>query len=537
MHRLQQYISDVENGKILAGRYVKLAIKRFKEDLLRDDLDFIPDRAQRVIDFISLLKHTKGQHNNKSFILSDWQVFIIANIYGFYKKSNGRRKYRRVYIEMARKQGKTAFVAALALYHLIADGESGAEVIFAANSRDQASYSFTLTREFVQKLDPKKKYFKNYRSSITYEPTHSVIKVISADSTKQDGFNASFGIVDEYHAAKDSKLYDVIASSMTAREQPILATITTAGDNKSSPCYDYRNTCIGVLEGNTIEDSLFSIIYTIDEDDDWKDSKVWAKSNPNLDITVELEAIKEEVIHAINQPSAETGVKIKTLNIWTDTVNVWIPSELMQELSKDLDWKDFEGLPVYIGVDLAQTRDLTAVAYCWEKNKRLNFKVNYYLPRGQLNVNSNKYKYNDWYRNKLLTLTNTNVTDYNKITSDITKHKKIRTIYYDPYNAEQWALDMTANRFPIEPFSQTIGNFNRYTKELERLIFQKEIIIDNSEITRWCFNNATLKEDHNENIKPIKGGSRLGKIDGVIAIIQALAAYMQDNSRPKIKIY
>jgi phage terminase large subunit-like protein len=218
---LKSYISKIERGKIPAGIHLRNAVKRFKKDLKRKDLIYDQSKADKVIDFIANLRHYTGSHNGKPFILEAWQIFIICNLYGFYKK-DGTRRYQTAYIEVARKNGKTALVSALALYHLTADGEGGAEILFTANSKDQAKIAFTCVKAFTQGIDPKEKYLRRYRADILYQAANSFIKVLASDSDKLDGYNCSFGIVDEFHSAPDSRVRDVVRSSMGMRQQPML---------------------------------------------------------------------------------------------------------------------------------------------------------------------------------------------------------------------------------------------------------------------------------------------------------------------------
>ena len=218
---------------------------------------------------------------------------MTANIVGLYYKDSDTRKYTRSYIEVSRKQGKDCWAAALGLYFMIADGEDGAEVDLAANSKDQAKIAFEFCSTFSSQIDKKGKYFHCLRDNIYYKPNKSKMVVFAADDTKLDGFNASFAIVDEYHAAKNSKVYDVIKSSMGMRRNPHLMVITTAGFNMSSPCYRLRNTCIEVLKGLKEEDSLFAAIYEMDINDDWTDSNNWPKCAPNLGVTVKKKYLRD----------------------------------------------------------------------------------------------------------------------------------------------------------------------------------------------------------------------------------------------------
>lgn len=528
MKPYKKYIDDVSNEKIVVGETIRLSVKRFLEDLKRDDLEFREDVVDNAISFISTLKHFMGKSSGKNFILEPWQEFIVANIVGWYWKGTDNRRFSSSYIEISRKQGKTALASALCLYFLIADGEDGAEVDLAANSKEQAKIAFSFCSAFTKQLDPKQKYLKAYRDSILLDLNNSKLKVFAADDSKLDGFNASFGLIDEYHSAKNSKVRDVIKSSMGMRQNPHLCTITTAGFDKTLPCYKLRSTAIDVLNGLKVDDSMFIAIYCLDEDDDWTDENNWVKCAPNLDVTVTSKYIREQVQSAINNPSEEVGVKTKTLNLWCDSSEVWLPESYLVKSSKDIDWESLRDEPCYIGVDLAATSDLTAVSYMVVKDGSYYFKTDYYLPESALKEKSDRELYKYWKSQGLLKVTEGNVTDYDFITKDMMEFSNIVSIQkvgYDPYNSTQWAIDATEKGLPLEQYPQNLGNFNKPTREMERLILSGRAIIDNNEITRWCFRNVSLKSDHNGNVKPNKS-LRAKKIDGVVAMIQALGMYL-----------
>ena len=537
MDRAFRYCKDIKSGKIPTCRFVKLAVKRFEADLLRKDLIFDRKKVQRVISFIALLKHTVGKFENKPFVLSDWQVFIVANLYGFYHL-NGSRRFTSAYIELARKGGKTAFVGALALYGLSADGEGGAEVLLAANSKEQAKIAFKIASNFVLKLDGKAKYFSPFRNEIKFNITKSTMMVLAADATKLDGLNCSCGIIDEYHSAPNSSVRDVISSSQGMRENPQLLTITTAGFNKTFPCYLLRQTNIEVLEGLKKDDSSFSMIYTLDELDDWQDPKVWVKSNPNLGITVTKKYLSDQVLKAKNNPSEEVNILTKNFNVWCDTSTVWIPSHYILSNSEDLKFTDFSGSKCYIGVDLASVQDLTAVVYVFKQNEKIYIIPKFFIPEESLQTRVDKETYKQWVKEGYLYVTPGNVTDYEYITADllaVSKILKVRKIAYDSWNSTQWATSATLLKLPLEPFSQTVGNFNGATRELERLIMTGRVVFDNNPILRWNFGNVVIRTDANGNIKPDKARS-ISKIDGVIAAIQGMAMYIEDSKKKQTRI-
>ncbi len=535
MKNYYKYAYDVLEGKIVTGKNIKLACQRFVDDLKRDDLVFKEEVVDRAINFIGLLKHSADEHTGKPFILENWQAFIVANIIGFYWKKTEKRRFTSSYIEISRKNGKSALAAALCLYFLIADGVGGAQVIMAANSKSQVNLSgWPLCSGFAKSLDPQNKFIKCYRDSITFNTTNSFLKVIASDSSKLDGFNASFALLDEYHSAKNTKVRDVIRSSMAMRKNPHLCIITTAGLDKSLPCYELRTNGVEILNGLKKDDSMLIIIYSMDEEDNWQDEKNWIKCTPNLNVTAQLDFMKSEVQSAINNPSEEVGIRTKTLNQWCDSATVWIPEDYIIKCTDDVDISNFKGQNCYVGVDLAATSDLTAVSYMFvnDENGKYYFKTHYYLPESALNEKKDKETYKLWKRLGLLTVTPGNVTDYDFITADIQKARQIVNIIsiaYDSYNATQWAIKCTEEGLPLEPFSQSLGNFNKPTKELERLLLSGKAVIDNNEITRQCFRNVALKSDHNNNVKPVKKMDN-NKIDGIISMLQALGIYL---TKPK----
>lgn len=315
---------------------------------------------------------------------------------------------------------------------------------------------------------------------------------------------------------------------MGMRQNPHLCTITTAGFDKTLPCYQLRSTAIEILHKLKEDDSMFIAIYSLDDNDDWTDEDNWVKCTPNMDITVTKKYIKEQVKSALNNPSEEVGVKTKTLNLWCDSSEVWLSDSYIVNSTKQIDLAKYQDELCYIGVDLSATSDLTAVSYLVVKDGIYYFKNYYYLPESCLVDNSNREKYRLWKNQHQLNITSGNVTDYDYITKDMLKWVdtvSIQKVGYDKWNATQWAIQATEEGLPLEEYSQSIGNFNQPTKELERLILSGKVVIDNNEITRWCFSNVHIKEDHNGNAKPIKTQKQM-KIDGVIAMITALGCYL-----------
>lgn len=521
-----QYPVDVISGNVIAGKHIKKACERFFSLMDDDRYMFLEEKVDKVIRLYHHLRHFKGRHSGKPFVLEPWQEWIIASIYGFYNKSDGSRLTQTVYIEVARKNGKTALAAGIGLNALINDDEDGAEVYFAANSKDQVKISaWPLCSNFAKAFDPKEKYLKVYRDTINFDKTISWLKVLAADSTKLDGPNPSTFILDEYHAAKSNSLKAVLESGQGTRDNPLEIIITTAGFDKLGPCYELRTTATEILNGLKEDDSFFMAIYSLDEKDDWKDEANWIKSNPNMDVTVKSSYLRKEVRKAMNTPSDEVNVKTKNLNMWCDSSDVWIPDDYILACSRKVDLADFTtNDDCFAGIDLSSTSDLTCVSFMIPKDGKLYFKTLYYLPEEALETKKNKEQYSEWVKLGFLKLTPGNVVDYDYILDDILSVDKrlyIVKVGYDSWNATQFVINATDKGLPMEPVSQSIGNFNRPTKEMERVILSGNVVIDNNPITRFCFRNVVMKLDHNGNTKPSKE-YRDKKIDGVISMIEAM---------------
>lgn len=523
-----KYAQDAIGGNIVCGKFIKLAAERFFSLMEDDRYEFREEKADEVIRFFSILRHFTGRHAGKPFILQPWQQFIIASIYGFFIKEDGGRLVRYVYIEISRKNGKTAFAAGLSLYHLIADGEMDAEVDLAANSKDQAKIAFKFCSLFAKGIDPKGKYLISFRDKVKFERMLSLLQVFAADDSKLDGFNASMYLIDEYHAAKNAKLKDVLQSSQGMRDNPMAIIITTAGFDKLGPCYQYREMCTEVLQGLKENDALFAAIYAHDEEDDWKSPLVWEKSNPNLGVTVKSQYLQTQVQSAKNSPGEEVGIKTKNFNTWCDAETVWIPDSYILNASANLDFEQFRNMDCYAGIDLSSTSDLTCMSFMFPTQDKYYFKTLYYLPEAALQEKRFKDLYGEWRRQGLITITPGNVTDYDYILNDLMRIRDIvciQKVAYDAWNATQFVINATDQGLPMEEFSQALGNFNRPTKEMERLLLSGRAVIDNNVINRHCFRNVIMARDRNGNTKPSKQFEEK-KIDGVIAKLEALGVYL-----------
>lgn len=537
-----QYNEDVLSGRILASHNIILACRRFKERFSRDDMYFDYADVDKRVHFVSKMKQFKERYSGLPLILLPWQEWVFANIFGFKWSADDRRVTTKVLLFVARKAGKTALAAALCLVQLFMDDNDGQEIDLIGNSGKQAALAFEYVTKFGQSLDPRKLILKPYRDTLKMPHNSSFISVRNSDSMTLDGLNASTFIYDEFHAAKNWKLYNVLKSSQGFQTNPLAIVITTAGYLLDGfPLWEMRKACVSILEGTLEDEAQFSALYELDEGDDWEDESNWIKANPAIGQTVTLTSLKDDYISAKNIPGMEPEFKSKHMNIFCADANQWLDPEdirpYMQPIDLSLlaaDKKDY----VYGAVDLSTTTDLTCFTFMWAPNTRRSyypdkyiFSTRCYVTEQALKRSPNRELYAQWIKDGHLNLIKGNAIDYDIIQEDITKYKqyaRIDTISYDQWNSSQFVINCTNAGFNMQAFSQKIGSFNAPTKEFERLLFTEQVIIEYNPLVLWAFNNVVLAiqdDGVNDNVKPSKASNE-NKIDPVITIVQSLGTYM-----------
>ena len=524
-----QYVDDVLEGKIPTGNLIKLACKRFNKFLERDDIYLDEAEIDRCVLYISQMKHFLGKSAGKNFVLEPWQQFVVANVLGLKYKSTKKRVCNETNIMIARKNGKDALIGAICDYLLIADGEAAPEIVVAANSTDQAKICFKYISEFGKSLDPKGKILKYYRNYVTVPSNNGVVKVISSDPTKADGMNISCFVVDEMHENRDRRMYDVLKSSQGMREQPLAIIISTAGFHLDGPYYDMYKLSVEILNDVKQMDNFFPFIWQLDEGDDWSDSNNFVKANPNLDVTVTKDFITQEVNKAKVDPTALNGVLVKNLNMWQQSAMAWISRENVVKCMKDINIDDYVGYTAYIGVDLSSVNDMTAMSVLIPIGDEKYVLKNYaFLPEETIKEHPNRELYQKFIQDGDMIMTSGNIVDFDYVTKliyDLSQKLSISGIFYDPYNSGTWSIQCTDLGFNMQPVSQGLLNFNSPTRQFEKWVLGENLIIDKSSLFLWCVGNCSLKEDWNDNRKPIKSSAN-SKIDCVIAALMATKGYI-----------
>jgi phage terminase large subunit-like protein len=530
-----QYIGEVLSGKQVTCEYVKLAVKRHLADLDKEDYPYYydPDAAIRVVNFIELLKHSKGKWAGSYLVLEPFQHFIVCVLFGWKKKSNHKRRFRKAYIEKARKNGKTTLAAAIGNYCFTADNEAGAECYSAATKRDQAKISHSEATRQVKSSKALRKRVTIFANNMSIAEEASKYVPLGADSKVEDGLNPSFALIDEYHAHPDDSMVNVLQSGMGAREQPLLYIITTSGFEKASACYRERETAVGVLENTIADDTYFSIIYTLDEKDEWTDENVWIKANPNLDVSVSKEFIRNQVREALDSPTKQNNVKTKNLNIWTQAITRWILAEKWDACSFSVDEESLRGRVCYGGLDLSTTIDITAIAYCFppqDESDKYKFIYRFFIPADNIIKREQKDKvpYSLWRDEGLIIATSGDVIDYDFVEAKIKEDGEkfdLREMAFDPHNAQEIINHITnAGITEMVPFRQGYITISDPSKAFERRVLKQEIAHSGNPVMKWMVACTEVKQDAHGNIIPVKPDRRASgkRIDGVIASIMAL---------------
>jgi phage terminase large subunit-like protein len=544
----ERYARDVTEGKKITGKWVKLAANRFLKDLTREDIVFDEKEAGRAVNFIERkLKHWEGAFGGKPLILEDWQKFIVMQIFGWFllelHPSGVRlRRIRSVYIQIARKNGKTAFLAAIILYHILADREGTPQVLVGANNEDQAKICTNSVGQMVlaspdlrEMYDDSEIKLFNYNGKIfglQYPERIGEMRAMSKNPETKDGYGASLGGVDEYHEAKDDKLLNVIESGQGSRINPLLIVITTAGFDKDGPCYSkLRESSVQILNGTIEDEAHLAFIYEQDDGDEVSDESSWVKSNPNLGVSVSIEFLRSRYKKALN----EGGTKMvdfltKNLNKWVDAPEVWIQKEIWDGNRQGFKIEDLQGRLCFGGLDLARTVDLNAFVLWFPnvedgKHAILPF---FWIPEAKVQNNNDHVDYRKWVEQGFMKQTHGNVADYKQIAADIKEiiyKYNFFSLAFDRYLTGHGVLrDLIEEGIQCHEIAQNYINLSMPTNELERIVTARSLEHFSNPVLTWMMGNTILSKDSSGNVKPDKGKSEK-KIDGVAAMINALAEW------------
>ena len=539
VQRGHQYALDVVAGKIPNSKFIIGACKRYLKDLDNKEADFYfsPEKAEHFLTRVQKFTHVIGTWDTKNIVLEPWQCFIFSNIMGFLNNDSDFRRFRISHVEIPRGNSKSTMASMAALYFLALDNPRGNMIAAAATKKEQARIVLDAARAMA-KNNPSflnATGVKVLAHKIIHASSDSEMRALSSEHSGLDGLNDVLAILDELHAMK-RETFDVIYSGMSKRKDSLTLCITTAGADVSSVGHSQsayaKKLCLGEVE----DEQMFAVVYTIDEGDDVFSELTWKKANPNYGVSVDPVTFKAKAMKALETPADLPNFKIKHLNIWISEAHAFF------DTTKWIECKDvnitldmFKNKPCRMGIDLASHIDLTSIGLVFKQDDKYFLFDKTFIPEKTIAESKNKTLYLNAVGSGHLVKTPGEAINYDFITSqaqELAKHHRVLECLYDSWNATEMAQNLS-DKIEMVKFPMNVGNFSEPTKKFDSLMRQKKLVHNGSPLLAWCISNVVAKEDHNQNVFPKKGHRDL-KIDPVIALIMALAGWLQGKETASV---
>ena len=534
MNYILEYWRAIESGKCVVSRRVRKVYQELARRIEQPDTGaryiFDEKKAARPIEFIErFCKHSKGEWAGKPVILELFQKAFISALFGFVDKETGLRQYREAMFYVARKNGKSTMLAGIALYMLVADLEAGAEVYSAATKRDQARLIFEEAFNMVKQSPQLRELLKKRKSDLYFANTFSRFEALSKDSGSMDGLNAHCVIIDELHGVKDRNLYEVLKQSQSARRQPLLIMITTAGTVRECIFDEMYATACNIVDGVYKDETFLPILYELDSREEWTQPEAWQKANPALGTIKKIDDLKTKIARAQNNPNELRGLLVKDFNVRDTLSTAWLNYEDIDN-GETFDLFRFRNKYAIGGADLSKTLDLTcATLLMVDKGTETRYVTQmYWLPEEtfEKRVAEEKIPYDKWRERGLLRTCAGNTINYKDVTAwflEMAQEYQIipAWIYYDAWSARYWVEEMKANGFDMIPCQQGAKTLSLPMQQLGADLQAKRVVYNNNPILKWCLTNTGVQTDRNGNIVPVKNQAAKQRIDGMASLLDA----------------
>ena len=538
MNYIREYNDKIQSGEIITSRRVKEVYARLVKDMDDSDCPYYFDEktANRPIEFTeTFCKQSQGELG-ADLKLELFQKAYVQALFGFLDKKTGYRRFNETLFLVGRKNGKTTLLSPLALYMLMADYEGAAEVYSVATKKEQAKKVLTEACNMVKQSPELRSVLKKRRNDLYFNATSSIFEALASDSNTLDGLNSHAVIIDELHAIKDRNLYEVMKQSMTARRQPLLVMITTAGTVRECIFDDTYDYACKVADGEIKDDHYLPIIYELDNREEWLDPSCWIKANPGLGTIKNYNSLAIEVERAKNDPKKLPGLLCKDFNVRENDSNVWLSFEEINNTAT-FELKDVSNTYAIGGCDLSATTDLTCSTLLIRKpnDETVYVLQHYFLPQAKLDKldehNSQEAPYKIWRDKGLLTVCSGNRVNYSQVTEwfvQMQEEYKIDPIYvgYDRALAGYWVDEMKANGFQMEAVAQGPFTWSQPMREMGAAFADKKVNYNNNPILKWCLSNTAVKKSGLNNIQPVKITERR-RIDGAVSLLNAWVLYVK----------
>jgi phage terminase large subunit-like protein len=533
-----QYADDVISGKIIVGPHVRDACKRHIKDLIKAPkrgFFFDLEKANRAIEFFQeVLCLNGGDFEGVPYDPLPWQKFIIGSLFGWVN-AEGYRRFRVAFVETSKGSGKSPLAAGVGMYGLVADGEPRAEIYAAATKKDQAMILF---RDAVAMVDLSPELAGRIHKSgtgencwnLAYRESGSFFRPISADDG-QSGPRPHIGLLDEIHEHKTANVVEMIRAGTKGRRQALIFMITNSGFDKQTVCWHYHDYAIKVASGQLHDDSFFSYVCALDENEDpFLDESCWPKTNPSLGVTITDQYLREQVTQARGMPSKESIVRRLNFSQWVNSESPWISSDSWFACQDDYTFESLYGRRCYGGLDLSSTQDLTSLVLLFEPtptDEYWRLWPFFWLPdeglekKGQLDG----VDYLSWVRSGHLETTPGLAINKPFILQRLVELKDLFDlggIAYDRWRIEDLKVQMANEgiELPLLPFGQGFQSMGPAVDEFETLLINQTVKHPGNPCLTWNAANAVVVSDPAGLRKIAKNKSR-GRVDGIVASVMA----------------
>jgi phage terminase large subunit-like protein len=532
------YAHDVVDGRVPAGKYHRLSCARHLRDRAREGTPDFPYRfdltkADRFFRFASKLKHYKGEWAGQFIVLQPHQLFRRGSLFGWVHVDTGLRRFRVAYDEVPRKNGKTLELAVVAVYTTFYDNEPGAEGYCLATTRYQAGFVFGDAKKLVRSSGLKSR-LKVMAKNIHRVDTDAKLEPLGADPV--DGLNPHFIGMDELHKWVTRERIDVMETATGSRRQPVMAQITTAGDDPVSVCGVQHHYACQILDQTVVDETMFCFIAHADPDDDWRLDATAAKANPNHGVSVKPEDLRALVAKAIHMPGAAAAYQQDHLNWWVNTDLPWLSLEGWRTGQTTWSIEDLRGETCYGAIDLSSKIDLSAFALAFPPTydpvtevgrKAWRYRVWCFTPADTLveRAHRDRAPYGQWEEQRYLTTNPGNRIDQDVIRAAVLHARDalgvtLLRVGFDPWNAGNLEQELADDGIEVVEIPQTLKHMSGPSKDFEADVLDGLVDVGGNPLLAWMASNVVVYRDGPDNIKPVKNKSR-GRIDGIVAMIMA----------------
>lgn len=537
-----KYVDDVLSGKIIAGNKIKLACRRFKRDLARSKTDSFPyyydeKMAAKACQFVQMLPLTNGG----KFHLAEYQEWIVSELYGWRVKGSGERRYTQGMVSMARKSGKTYLAASLAAISLLMENKpaKNRQVLFVSNALKQAKLGYDMLSSGLRQVQKHSRFMRQrvrvQKQKITDIPTDSFATALASDTSTLDGYAGTTIILDEYAAAKDRKVYDVLKSGQAQEPNSLLLIISTSGLDLNAPMYKEYQMLSDVLAGKKQADRYFIAIWELDDRKEVNNPDLWIKANPIFEIPAIHERMSAKIKDDVDLGIAQDDL----VPVLTKNFNMWIQAADNSYIGVD-DWDrtlikepDTTGKDVYIGFDMSKTNDLTAISWVIPIDGRFyvdshSFVGTKYGLDRKIKLDGFNYRVGEKRGECSITTLDSGVIDtdsvFNFLVSLIDRQRwNVKAICYDPWNFANvlTKCERELPNIPLIEVRQGTLTLNTPTREFRDNLFQKKVVHGDNRLLRYSMINARIKEDNNGWQLQKKSRNSNSRIDPAAALMNA----------------